>query len=176
MPAQRSLPPVPPAGGGLGRRPRQHSCNVAALSFSFALQACGGPQPAQPVPPTVVKLTITSNADANATADGQGAPTIVRVYQLASAAGFEKAEFYGLLNTDVAILGQDLVKRDEYLLAPDTTKEETLTIPDRVQAVGVFTAYREFQSRNWRVTVPVAANKTTHVTLSSSAGGLIRQP
>jgi type VI secretion system protein VasD len=176
MPAERSLSPVPPVGGGSGRRPRQHSCNIAALSLGFALQACAGPPPAPPLPPTVVKLTITSRADANATEDGQGAPTIVRVYQLASAAGFEKAEFYALLNTDVAILGQDLVKRDEYLLAPNTTKEATLTIPDRVQALGVFAAYREFQSRNWRITTPVPANKTTPVTLSSSAGGLIRQP
>jgi type VI secretion system protein VasD len=163
-------------GKGSGRRLRQHTCNVAALSLGFALQACGGPPPPQPVPPTVVQLTVTSSADANANEDGQGAPTIVRIYQLASAAEFEKAEFYRLLNADVAVLGQDLVKRDEYLLAPGTTKEETLTIPDHVQALGVFAAYREFQSRNWRVIVPVPANKTTRVTLSSSAGGLIRQP
>jgi type VI secretion system protein VasD len=144
------------------------------MVLALVLQACGGPPP--PPAPTLVKLSITSSPDANATENGQGAPTIVRVYQLTSAAGFDKAEFFRLLNADAAVLGQDLVKRDEYLLAPGTTKEETLTVPDRVQTLGIFAAYREFQSRTWRLTVPIPANKTTLVALSVSASGLVRQP
>ena len=152
---------------------------LAAAPLAFVLQACGGPPPpppAPPLPPSVAKLTITASADANATADGQGAPTVVRVYQLASTAGFERAEFFRLLNADAATLGQDLVKRDEYLLAPAASKQETLAIPDRVQALGVFAAFREFQSRAWRVTVPLPANKTTVATVSVSADGLVLKP
>ena len=147
--------------------------HLAVLLLTFGLQACGGAPPPAPPSPTVVKLTLSASADANATATGQGAPTIVRVYQLSSAAGFEGAEFFRLLNTDTAVLGQDLVKRDEYLIAPGTRKEETLTLPDRVKALGIFAGYRQFQSRTWRVVVPVPANKTTPVSVSVSASGLV---
>ena len=85
-----------------------------------------------------------------------GAPVVLRVYQLGSTAGFEKAEFFRLLNTDTATLGTDLVKKDEYLLAPGSTKTETLTIPDSVHALGVIAAFREFKDVTWRVTVPGA--------------------
>lgn len=149
----------------------------AVAALTFALQACSGPPPPPPpLPPTAAALTITASADANATVEGQGAPTIVRVYQLASTAGFERAEFFRLLNADTATLGPDLIKRDEYLLAPGASKQETLAIPDRVQALGVFAAFREFQSRVWRVTVPLPANKTTTATVSVSADGLVLRP
>ena len=149
---------------------------AVAAACAAMLQACAAPPPPPPPPPTIAKLTLSTSADANATAAGQGAPTVVRVYQLTSTAGFEKAEFFRLLNADSATLGQDLVKRDEYLLAPGTTKEETLAIPDRVKALGVFAAYRQFGSRTWRVTVPLPANKTTPVTVTVSASGVVVKP
>lgn len=149
---------------------------LAAATLAFAVPACGGPPPPPPLLPTVAKLTVTASADANAIAEGQGAPTVVRVYQLASTAGFERAEFFRLLNADTATLGPDLVQRDEYLLAPGASKQETLTVPDRVQALGIFAAFREFQSRAWRVTVPLPANKTTAAAVSVSADGLLLKP
>ena len=171
MPAEGRRARVPPARQGRVTGAVRYAVMVAAV----ALQSCAAPPP-PPLPPTVAKLSITATADANATAAGQGAPIIVRVYQLASTAGFEKAEFFRLLNADTATLGQDLVKRDEYLLAPGANKEETITIPDRVQALGVFAAYRQFQSLMWRIAVPLPANKTTPITLSVTASGLVLKP
>lgn len=144
----------------------------ATAALALALAGCAAAPP-PPVPPTVVTLTLAAARDANATASGQGAPTVVRVYQLASPAGFEKAEFFRLFNGDVALLGPDLVKKDEYLLAPGTTKVETLTLPDRVTALGVLAAYREFQTRTWRAVVPVTPRATTPVTVTVGAAGLV---
>ena len=172
MPAEGHRARVQPARKGRAKEAVRRAAVVAVVA---ALQACAAPPP-PPLPPTIAKLGIAASADANATAAGQGAPTIIRVYQLASTAGFERAEFFRLLNTDTATLGQDLVKRDEYLLAPGATKEETITVPDRVQALGVFAAYRQFQSRTWRVVVPLPANKTTPITLSVTASGLVLKP
>jgi type VI secretion system protein VasD len=146
--------------------------HMLGLVLLTTLQACGSPPPPPP-PPTVAKLTLSADPDANATAAGQGAPTIIRVYQLAAAAGFEKAEFFRLLNGDAAVLGPDMIKRDEYLLAPGTKREETISPPDKVQALGVFAAYREFQSRNWRVVIPLPPNKTTQVQVTVAAAGLV---
>ncbi len=140
-------------------------------ALSLVLAACAAPPP--PIPPTVAKLTIDVAKDANATEGGQGAPTIVRVYQLASTAGFEKAEFFRLLNGDTALLGQDMVKKDEYLLAPGAHKDEMMTVPDRVTALGVLAAYREFSTRTWRVVVPLPPHATTPVAITVGATGLV---
>jgi type VI secretion system protein VasD len=124
----------------------------------------------------VAQVKLTASADVNPTASGAGAPVVVRVYQLGSSAGFDKAEFFPLLNTDAATLGQDLVKRDEYLMTPGTTKEAALTVPDTVKAIGVFAAYRNFRTETWRATVPLPPHKTTPVTISLTATGLVVAP
>ncbi len=143
---------------------------VLAMTAPLLLARCGSPPP--PPAPTVATLTLTASADVNPTQSGQGAPLIVRVYQLSGTAAFEKAEFFRLLNGDAATLGQDLVKRDEYLLAPGTKKQVALTVPDTVQALGVFAAYRVFQSLPWHATIPLPPHKATPVTVTLSAAGL----
>jgi type VI secretion system protein VasD len=149
------------------------TCRLSAAGLAFAVAACGGPPPPPPPPaPTIAQLKLSVSADVNPTQSGEPAPVVVRVYQLTSSTTFDQAEFFRLLNTDAATLGPDLVKKEEYLLPPNGKKEETLTIPDRVEAIGVFAAYREFQTRSWRVTVPVPPHKTTPVSVSVSAAGL----
>lgn len=147
----------------------------AALAVAALLAACGSAPPPPP-PPTVVQLSLVASANANANANGAGAPVQIRVYQLASPAGFEKAEFFPLLNTDAAVLGQDLIKRDDYVLAPGTSKDVTITPPDKVQAIGVFAAFRQFQTMTWRVDVTPAPHKTTPVKVTIASAGLAVAP
>lgn len=132
-----------------------------------AVAACGSPPP--PPPPTVVAIKLSATADVNATQSGQGAPVMVRVYQLASPAAFEGAEFFRLYNADAATLGADLVKKDEYLLAPGESRSVTLSPLDPVHAIGVFAAYRDFQQATWRATAPVPAHQTTNLAIVAGA-------
>jgi type VI secretion system protein VasD len=141
---------------------------VAAFVPLVAAVGCAS----SPPPPTVAELKITATQDVNPTASGQGAPVMLRVYELSSPSGFEKAEFFPLLNADAKTLGADMVKRHEYLLAPGTTKQESLTAPDQVQALGLFAAYRDITHATWRKTVSLPPHKTTPVTVSASASGL----
>ena len=133
--------------------------------------ACGAPPP-PPVPPTVAQLTLSTTADANPTDAGQGAPLVLRVYQLSSPAAFEKAEFYRLYNQDTATLGADLIKKDEYLLAPGTSRTITLNPAEPVRAIGVFGGYRAFQKATWRGTADIPPHKTTAVTVTAGAAGI----
>ena len=136
----------------------------------FGVAACSSAPP--PPPPTVVNLTLTTTADVNPSASGQGAPVVLRVYQLSSSAGFEKAEFYRLYNSDIATLGADIAKKDEYLLPPGTSKTVSVQPPTNVTALGVFAAYRDFSHANWRGTTPVPPNKTTDVSVRADAKGV----
>ncbi len=149
------------------------AARAVVLPALLALSACGGPPP---LPPTVVQLKIAASADVNKTSAGQGAPVVIRVYQLSSTSAFEKAEFFRLLNGDTATLGADLLKRDEYLLPPGGAKEATLTLNDQVHAIGVFAAFREFQKMTWRGTVTPPPHKTTTIDVLASATGVAAAP
>jgi len=151
-----------------------------AALLVLLLAGCGGdkppppPAPPPPPPPTVAEIKIEATADVNPSAPGQGAPVIVRIYQLGATDTFDRAEFFPMLHQDTATLGADLLKKEEYLVAPNTTKKETAKVGEKVQAIGIFAAYRDFQTKTWRTTVPLPANKTTPVTVTLDANGITR--
>ena len=135
--ARSPLAPPPPAG----RPTRRLVQALLALGLLSGLAACA---PAPP-PPTVVNLTLIATSDVNATPGGQGAPLVVRVYQLSSDAAFSGAEFFQLFNQDAATLKSDMVKKDEYILAPGQTRTATLNPNATVTEIGIFAAYRGFR-------------------------------
>lgn len=128
------------------------------------LAGCGGPPPP---PPTLVSVVITAEPRSN-----DGAPLSVRVYQLASPAAFEAAQFFPLYNGDAALLKDDLVKRDDVLLAPGQSKTLSLTPGDRTKAIGVVGAYRDYETLTWRTLTKVPANQSSVLTVGSGTAGL----
>jgi type VI secretion system protein VasD len=144
---------------------------AATASALLLASGCSSPPPPPP-PPTVVNVQASATATANATPQGQGAPVIIRIYQLASKSSFEGAQFFPIFNQDSATLGPDLVKKDEFLLAPGASKSITLAPPDNVHAIGVFAAYRDFQNVTWRADADIATHQTTTITLTADRGGI----
>jgi type VI secretion system protein VasD len=143
---------------------------LLAVSVLAVLAGCAAPPP--PPPPTVVQLTLTASADDNANAAGQGAPVQVRVYQLASASAFGNAEFFQLFGQDQTTLGADLVKRDDFTLAPGQSTTATLTPTDQAKVLGVFVAYQNFQALTWRATAEIPPHTTTKVTVAAGHAGV----
>ena len=148
---------------------RRFAQALLALGLLSTLAACA---PAPP-PPTVVNLTLVATSDVNGTPGGAGAPLVVRVYQLSSDAAFSGAEFFQLFNQDAATLKSDQVKKDEYILAPGQTKTATLNPMSTVTEIGIFAAYRSFQTVTWRAVVAVAPNKTTNINVQATAKGIV---
>jgi type VI secretion system protein VasD len=142
------------------------------LGVLTAVAACSAPPP----PPTVVQLTLTATPDVNPSPSGQGAPLVVRVYQLGSTSAFTGAEFFPLFNQDQATLGTDLVKRDELTLVPGQTRTLTLTPTEQVKSIGVFAAYRDFQHATWRGSADVPPHQTTKVTVQAAGDGISVKP
>jgi type VI secretion system protein VasD len=143
---------------------------AGVFGVAACLSGCAAPPP--PPPPTVVNLTLITTADANPTPDGKGAPLVLRVYQLASSANFNAAEFYPLYQTDGAALKTDMLHRDDFLLPPGQTKTQELTLTDPVKSIAVFGAYRDFQHATWRVAADVPAHKTTNITVTAGHDGV----
>ena len=144
------------------------------IGLAALLAACASPPP--PPPPTQVVLTLTATPDVNPTPSGQGAPIVLRVYQLASTSGFTGAEFFDLFNNDQATLKSDLVKRDDVTLAPGQSKTLTLSPSDQVKSVGVFAGYRDYANATWRVTADIPPHKTTRITVQAGPTKLAIPP
>ena len=140
----------------------------------LVLAACASPPP--PPPPTVVALTLDATKDANPTPSGEGAPVVLRIYQLGSTSSFSGAEFFPLFNQDQATLGPDLIKRDELTLVPGQTRTLTLTPTEQVKAIGVFAAYRDFQHATWRGSADVPPHQTTKLAVQAAADGISVKP
>ncbi len=136
---------------------------LASLAYA-ALSGCGGA--AAPPPPTVAALTMTAAVDANPDASGNGAPVTVRVYQLAGTAAFDQADFFQLYNNDQAVLGADLLGRDEVTIAPGGTQQLVKELRPGVAAIGVVAAFRDIQHANWRATAVPPTNKTTPISVT----------
>ena len=141
-------------------------------TFGLVSIAAGCASPPPPPPPTVVNVTLAAAPDVNAGPDKKGAPIVVRLYQLGSTAGFNGAEFFALYNKDSATLGTDLVKREDFELAPGQTKKATLSPQDPVKAIGLFGGYRDFSHVTWRGTADIPPHQVTTVTVTAAADGL----
>lgn len=142
---------------------------LLVLALLGALAGCA---PAPP-PPTVVNVALAADANDNASASGQGAPLVVSIYQLSSDAAFGTAEFFQLFSADAATLKSDMVKKDQYILAPGGSKSATLNPVSTVTSIGIFAAYQNFQGVTWRAVVDVAPNKTTNIKVQAGAKGIV---
>jgi type VI secretion system protein VasD len=170
-----ALGPLAPRRRPVGRLAPGHPLGrlAPALLALGLLSSLAGCAPPPPPPPTVVALTLVATSDVNAAPGGPGAPLVVRVYQLSSDAAFSGAEFFQLFQQDAATLKTDLVKKDEYILAPGQTKTAALNPMSTVTEIGIFAAYRSFQTVTWRATVDVAPNKTTTINVQAGAKGIV---
>lgn len=130
----------------------------------LTLAGCGGPPP---VPPTVVDATITATADQNS-----GAPVAMRIYQLVSPAGFSGAQFFPLFDHDAATLKDDLVKRDDLLIAAGQSRSLQLLPSDRVHAIGIFAAYRDYEHTVWQAVIDIPAHRTSTLVITASKAGV----
>src|SRR5262249_56406831 len=97
-------------------------------------------------------------------AGGNAAPVTVRVYQLASTAAFEQADFFQLYNNDQAVLGADMLGRDELTITPGGSQQLVKELKPGATAIGVVAAFRDIQHANWRAPTAPPANQTHAIT------------
>ena len=143
-----------------------------ALGLGAVLASCVAPPP----PPAIVNLTLKAVGDVNLTAAGAAAPVQLRVYQLTSTAAFDGAEFFALLERDIATLGGHLVRREDFLLAPNETKTSTLYPEAPVTALGVFIGARSIDGVTWRGSWVLPPNRTSGLTVTAARAGVTLAP
>ncbi|MEQ1759519.1 MAG: type VI secretion system lipoprotein TssJ [Vicinamibacterales bacterium] len=119
--------------------------------------------PAGPLPTPAVRasLTIGTTVDTNPDASGRPSPVVIRIYQLRADGPFVAAEFFNLFDDADKALGQALVTKDEYVMAPGERRSLDVTFASETRFVGVMAAFRDVRNAQWRAVVPVPRGTVT---------------
>ncbi|MBV8156083.1 MAG: type VI secretion system lipoprotein TssJ [Dyella sp.] len=123
---------------------------LAIASSCWFLAACGSTS----VQKDQAKLRIRIETSDNANGDEQGRamPIMVRVYELKSAAAFDRADFFTLQNSDKKALGDDILAVDEFVMRPGGEKLVRRKSNADTTAIGVLAGFRELGRSVWRAT------------------------
>jgi type VI secretion system protein VasD len=111
------------------------------------LPGCAGKEE-KPAP--ILNLEIEATADVNLGPGGNPLPVVVRVYALKGQGTFMTADFYSLFDNESAVLGPDLIAREELTLRPGERREITRPVAPEAAYIGVVAAYRDIDGSRWR--------------------------
>lgn len=115
--------------------------------------------------PAVLNATLVAGAQVNPDARKRPSPVVVRIFELKSSTLFEQADFVSLFEKEQAVLGAELVSREELVLRPGETKPLGKPLSPDTKFIGVMAAFRELERARWRAVVPVAAGKKNVVSI-----------
>jgi type VI secretion system protein VasD len=126
------------------------------------LVRCGSPPP-----PPVLMLTIQAGADQNPDPAGHPTPVAIRIYELASAAAFERADEFALIERQAEVLGADFVASDEVLMVPGERRTIARELKPNTRFIGAIALFRAIDQATWRVVMPAAPNGPTRMSLAT---------
>ncbi|MFN0062490.1 MAG: type VI secretion system lipoprotein TssJ [Myxococcaceae bacterium] len=133
------------------------SCFTAELTTACAILfiwvGCAHAPAAPCATPPPFHVTVVTGARLNPDAMGRSLPTLVRVLQLKGTTRLEDADFAGVFSRAADVLGEDLVRTDEFTVDPDSSDSRWIERDPKaahVVAVGVF---RQPTGTQWRSAV-----------------------
>ena len=123
----------------------------------------------------MVRLTFVALPGVNPDPTGRASPIAVTVYRLSGTKAFNEADFFRLQRDAAGTLGNELVGRTDYVLAPGDVKLFEREMEPNERFIGVVAAYRGIGQANWRAAAPVPPQHTTNLTalLDSNAVRLV---
>jgi len=114
---------------------------------------------------TTVNVDLQASAELNPDDSGRASPMRLRLYELKSASSFNAQDFFSLYERDSAVLGADLVAREEIQIEPGMTKSFSRKLSPDTKFLGVLAPYRKVEEATWRAHFEVPQGKTTPLVL-----------
>lgn len=138
------------------RLPALRALAVCLLAVCL-LAACA----AKPPKPTPTRARLVATEQVNPDVSGRASPIVVRLFQLRSEGEFADAEFFALYEKEKEVLGESLVSREEYVLAPGETRDIQISLNAQTRYLGVLAAYRDIRAAQWRAVTRAPEKKLT---------------
>ena len=114
---------------------------------------------------TDLKISFLVEDSINPDESEQSSPVFVRMYELSSTKGFEKADFIDLYERDEEILGDSFVAKQELeRLVPGTDRNEVFVLNKDTRYVALFAEFFRYKGAEAKVVFPVT---TTNVVRNS---------
>jgi len=114
--------------------------------------------------PSSIVVSLRADKDVNPDISGRASPLVTRFYELKSLSVFNSTDFFTLYDQDVALLGDELLVRDEYRFQPGEEKQLARELQPDTRFIGVIGAFRDIENASWRKTMAIDLNdKTTFV-------------
>ncbi|MBT9527644.1 MAG: type VI secretion system lipoprotein TssJ [Rhizobacter sp.] len=146
-----------PSSSHLSRRLLLAAALLSGVSLSGCAMFGGGK--------TTLDAKVVASAQVNPDARKRPSPVVVRVFELKAPTLFEQADFVSLFEKDQAVLGAEMISREEFVLRPGETKPLVKPLSPDTKFIGVMVAFRELERARWRAVVPVAAGKKNVVAI-----------
>ena len=108
-------------------------------------------------PGGTVHLTFTASPGLNPGPGGTPNPAQVRIYALKSRDKFLNTDYFQLADKDKAILGSDLLFRQDITVRPGATQTIDTTVLPGQQLIGLAVAYRNIDHATWRLPATLQA-------------------
>lgn len=126
---------------------------LGLLSLLLAHMSTTLAQPAKE--PTRLLLRIETSASTNPDDSGRASPIKVRLYELKDSNSFAEADYFSLHDGEKAVLGADLLSKDEFVLRPGEFRTIDRKTHPQTTAIGVLAGYRDLANSAWRVVHPL---------------------
>jgi type VI secretion system protein VasD len=139
--------------------------SLFAAMAGLALTGCGSK-------PTRIEAEVVAAGDVNPDGAGRPSPLLVRIYELKATGSFEGADFFSLYDQDSAVLGADLLAREELQMRPGTQSAVARVADPDAQFLGVLGAYRAIDQVRWRATYPLRQGETNALRIRLEAGAV----
>ncbi|GIV60300.1 MAG: type VI secretion lipoprotein [Rhodothermaceae bacterium] len=125
------------------------------------LAGCGGTRP--------LSLNVVGTPQLNSAETGNSNAAVVRIYELTGTANFQSATLESFWRNDTEALGQELVRRQELLLYPDTVERIEIEPDPATRYIGVAADLRRPAREGWRQIIPVEQLRNRTFTIEIGA-------
>ena len=132
-----------------------------SAALAVLVSGCGLLGGGQPTPQPL-RVQVTAAERLNPDDQGASLPTLVRVYQLKSAARARSVELTDLLRDPKAALGEDLLAVEEVLLMPGQAIDKRLPRERDARAVLIAAVVRRPVALTWRDVVELSGKTVPH--------------
>ena len=124
---------------------------LCALALSFVCLLSGCSIDSDDVPDLMsqrLDLVIKASDKVNPDNQKKAAPIEIRVYELKNDAAFTAADWWSLQDNDKAVLADDLLHRDSFILRPGEEKKLRRPLNKETTALGILAGYRNLGNRS----------------------------